>query len=278
MKRLFGTSLIALALMTATSVQAQNCSVAQFKGVYSALAKGEFLSGIPVPPQLLGPTTRVARVEVDGKGNSKLRAITSLNGVVINEEYGGIYTVNPDCTTTTTLFIPFPDGKGGNVIVPFTFSGVLSDNFQQLDIMLLDPTGSTIIINLRQQNKANCSVGDLSGGYRVEMRGFTGLPFGPALPFARLGRIAFDGKGSFSAQTNISNGGAISTDAFSGSYTVDSSCEFTIQYGGNTWAGMLMDNSTGANVMVTGPTIIPAPPFPPLPVAGVVISGTLEKQ
>ena len=187
MKTLFGTSLMAFSLMALPGAQAQNCSEAQFKGVYSALAKGEFLSGIPVPPQLLGPTTRVARVEVDGKGNSKLRAITSLNGIVINEEYGGIYTVNSDCTTTTTLFIPFPDGKGGNVIVPFTFIGVLSDNFQQLDIMLLDPTGSTIIINLRQQNRANCSARDLSGGYRVEMRGFTGLPFGPAVPFAWSG-------------------------------------------------------------------------------------------
>src|SRR5262249_47499832 len=86
MKTLFGASLIALAFITATSAQAQNCSVAQFKGVYSALAKGEFLSGIPVPPELLGPTTRIARVEVDGEGTSKLRATTSLNGIIVNEE------------------------------------------------------------------------------------------------------------------------------------------------------------------------------------------------
>ena len=283
MKTLFGSSLLALVLMAAPDAQAQNCSNAQFKGVYSALAKGEFLSGIPVPPFLLGPTTRIGRVEVDGKGHATLQAITSLNGVVLPEEYGGSYNVNPDCTTTTVLNIPFPNGAGGNSIVPFTFTGVLSDNFQQLEILLVDPAGSTIIITLRQQNKATCSASDLRGGYRVEMRGVTGVPFGPglpfagpAVPFARLGRIVFDGKEAFSAQTNFSNGGAITqNDSFSGSYSVDSSCKLTMNYGaGNTWTGFLMDNSAGANVMVTGPTVA----FGPFPLAGVVISGTLKKQ
>ena len=274
MRTLFGASLIALAFLAVPSAQAQICTESQFRGVYSALAKGEFVSGLPLPPQLLGPTTRIGRVEVDGRGNSLLRAITSLNGIVVPEDYGGTYTVNPDCTTTTILNIPFPGIPG---TIPFTFTGILSDNFKQLDIQLVNPTGSTIIITLRQQNRANCSSSDLRGGHRVEMRGVTGVPIGPAVPFARLGRVVFDGQGTFSAQTTVSNGGTISADNFSGSYTVASSCEFTMNYGGgNTWQGVLMDNSSAANLMVTGPTIIP--PGIPFPVAGVVISGTLKKQ
>ena len=144
-------------------------------------------------------------------------------------------------------------------------------------MILVNPPGSTIIISLRQQNKGSCSVGDLNGGYTIEMRGTTGLPAGPAVPFARLGRVVFDGQGTFSTQSTVSSGGKLGPDNFSGSYTVQSSCEFTMNYGGgNTWAGVLMDKSTAANIMVTGPTVFP--PGIPFPVAGLVVSGTLRKQ
>jgi hypothetical protein len=268
MAKLLAGALI-FAFMAVPYVQAQNCNNSQFKGVYSALAQGEFIAGLPAP--LAGPTTRIGRVEADGKGNSSIRAITSLNGIVITEEYQGTYTVNPDCTSRVILNIPFP-GLG---IIPFTFNGIISDHFQQYDIFLVDPPGSTVGISLRQQNRGACSASDLRGGYAVSMRGVTNLPLGPAVPFARLGRIVFDGKGAFTAETTVSNGGAIAADNFNGTYSVNGLCEMTMSFGaGNTWSGVLKDNSSGANLMVTGPTVL----FNGFPLLGSVISGTLTGQ
>jgi hypothetical protein len=262
--------LLFVALIAAQLGQAQNCKISQYKGVYSALATGEFLPASGLPAFLLGPTVRVGRVVGDGNGNAQIRAITSLNGAVLGEEYGGTYLVNPDCTTEITLNVPFL-----GVTIPFHFKGVLSDNFKQHDLILLNPVGSTVMITLRAQNRASCSVGDLNGGWGVKMRGFVGLAPGvPGLPVARLGRIVFDGAGAFSAETTHIVDGVISPESFSGTYTVNPFCELKMSYNGNTWAGVLMDNSTGAHIMesVESPSEL-VPSF-----LGSAVAGTLTKQ
>jgi len=223
---------------------------------------------------LAGPTVRIGRVENDGKGNVHVRAIASLNGFVFAEEYPGVLTVNPDCTTEVTFDIPFPVFG----IVPLAFKGVISDNFRQHDIILDTigggPPASTVIISLRQQNRSNCSNRDLRGGYALNMRGFTDTLPGPPVPFVRLGQIVFDGWGTFSARTHYSDGsGPLFPDHFNGTYAVSPSCEFTMSYDGNTWAGDLMDNSSAANLMVS----VPNPALDPFPL-GVAVSGTLTRQ
>ena len=245
------------------------CNNARFKGVYSALAKGEF--NLPLLGPLNGPTTRIGRVQVDGKGNSEISAITSLNGVVLKESYEGNYTINSDCTARVVLLIPFP-GAG---ILRFEFAGVVSDDFHQMDIMLVNPPGSTVGLTLRRQaDETNCSDKDLNGGYVVDMRGYTNLLTPPATSFYRLGRVVFDGKGRFTAQTNTSTAGNVEPDSFSGFYSVDRSCIFTMSYGREEWSGLLKDNSTNAVVIVSGPVMTTRDPL----ALGVVVAGTLTKQ
>ena len=260
MKTLFVAPMLILGLVAPPRAHAQKCQNSQYKGVYSALALGDFITLPGLPPPLLGPTTRLGRVEVDGKGNAKVHAITSLNGFILEEDYTGTYVVYPDCTIDVILNIPFP-GAG---IIPFQFKGVFSENLQQLDIMLVNPPGSTVTLTLTQQNRANCTSNDLSGGYAVNMRGYTGLPVSPTL-FSRLGRLQFNGVDGFSAETFTSSGGTIAADNFSGTYSVDPSCAFTMSYAGNIWSGVLMDNSSEANIMLTNP-------------GGTTVSGTLKKQ
>jgi hypothetical protein len=106
------------------------------------------------------------------------------------------------------------------------------------------------------------------------MRGFTGVLPGPPTPFVRLGQVVFDGWGTFSARTHFSDGsGPLLAEDFNGTYAVNSSCELTMSYDGNTWAGVLMDNGGGANVMVS----VPNPSLDPIPL-GIVVSGTLKRQ
>ena len=273
-------SLILPAILLALLVpeaQAQKCNLSQTKGIFSALATGS-ISVFPPPLGILaGPTTRVGRVDNDGKGNVHLSAVTSLNGFVLAEEYDGVLVVNPDCSTEVNFLIPFPLIG----FLPFQFVGATSDNFRQQDIILASigggPPASTVTITLRQQPRSNCSNGDLKGVYVVNMRGTTELFSGSPKPFVRLGQVTFDGVGAFSANTSVSDGsGPLVPDAFAGAYSVQSSCEFTMNYSGNTWAGMLSDNGQAANLMVSVPNP-PVPPADPAPL-GQVVAGRLIKQ
>jgi hypothetical protein len=302
MRTLFGTTLVALAMLSGPAAHAQSpvdnpnrvtdaltayvndlrkpvkeqavprpliCNNSRFKGVYAAVAKGEF--NLPLLGPLNGPTTRIGRVQVDGLGNSEISAITSLNGVVLKESYEGMYTIFVDCTARVVLNIPFP-GVG---FIPFEFAGVVSDDFHQMDIMLVNPTGSTVGLTLRRQaDETNCSNSDLNGGYTVDLRGYTNLASPPATSFYRMGRAVFDGKGGFVAQTNASTAGAIGPDNFSGSYSVDRSCFFTMSYGKEEWTGIIRDNSTNAVIIVSGPVLTTDQPL----ALGVVVSGTLTRQ
>ena len=251
------------------TTQALTCSNARFKGVYGAIAKGEFNLAALGP--LNGPTTRIGRVQVDGLGNSEISAITSLNGFVLKESYEGHYSIDANCVVDVVLLIPFP-GVG---FIPFQFAGVVSDNFNQMDIQLVNPQGSTVGLTLRRQgDETNCSARDLNGGYAIDLRGITNLLTPPATSFFRLGRVVFDGTGRFTAQTNTSTAGAIAADNFSGTYEVERNCFFKMSFGNDEWTGLIRDNSTNAVVIVSGPVLTTIDPIP----LGVVISGTLTKQ
>lgn len=240
------------ALFSGQALLAQECSNSDFKGVYGAQASGSFL-GVPgIPP---GPTVRAGRVEVDGKGKAAIKAVVSIGGLVLQEDYGGNYTINPDCTASVTLLVPFP---GVPAPIPFRFTGVLSDNGQQQDIILVDPPGTTVRITLRKQRKARCSVTDLSGTYTVNMSGYSlfqvGLP--PNSEFARVGKIEFDGKGGFTAATRASRGGGLVSEDLAGTYEVASDCTFSMSYRDlftHTWSGMLTDNSAAGYLMASAP-------------------------
>jgi hypothetical protein len=107
---------------------------------------------------------------------------------------------------------------------------------------------------------------------------------GPAGPFARQGSMEFDGHGGFSGAMIGSFSGQVFTppvtpgaqpntrpvfskQAFSGQYTVDSTCSLVIKFNlgnqANTWTGALTDE--GAVILETAP-------------AGAVIAGTLKQQ
>lgn len=245
------------------------CTTSDYKGVFSAVALGEFIStppGIPV-----GPTARIGRVEADGNGNARIHAVLSLNGVILEEDYGGLYSVKQDCTMEVVLMIPFP---GVPAPVPFRFSGMLADGGREAVIILLDPPGSTVRIALRKQRRETCSVMDLLGSYALNMSGSN--VFQPGMSpgaFARVGRVQFDlafGRlPAFRATTQASFGGRIVAEDFSGQYSVDAQCNVVMSYStpdnSHVWSGMIMDDGAGVNLIVKAP-------------AGAVITGTLKAQ
>jgi hypothetical protein len=242
----------------------QPCTDSNFQGAYGALASGEFLV---VPPGIpAGPTVRVGRVQVDGVGNARIDAVTSLNGFVLAESYGGTYSIDSDCTMNVTLLIPFP---GAPQPIPFTFFGMLAENGQRADILLVNPPGSTVRISLRKQSRGGCSEQTLSGGYLLNMAGVNiNQPGSAAGPSARLGRVVFDGRGGFTANTRVSIRGEISSQSFSGSYAITEACNVTMRYTAGesyTWTGVVVANGSGVNLIVSDPP-------------GAAIGATLTRQ
>jgi hypothetical protein len=240
------------------------CRNSDYRGVFGAVALGDFIT--PPPGIPAGPTVRIGRVEADGNGNASIRATLSLNGVIVREDYGGTYSINPDCTVNVTLLIPFP---GAPAPIPFKFFGMLADDGRELGIILLEPAGTSVRITLRKQRHDDCANGDLSGGYLLNMSGVNAfLPNVAQGHFARLGRVKFDGKGAFTANTRVSYAGRIVEESFAGVYSVDSNCTVSMAYTLGqpfTWSGMIRDNSAAVDFMVSEPM-------------GAAITGSLKQQ
>jgi hypothetical protein len=130
----------------------------------------------------------------------------------------------------------------------------------------------------------------LSGNYAVQ---FTGNVFLPAPfntvngPFARNGRVNFDGIGNFSAVVVANYNGTVSRDQFSGTYIVNPDNTFTLSINNlpipaipagipNTFTfdGVLADNGHIAKIILSGVSVGGQPQTN----IGSVITGELVKQ
>jgi len=236
-----------------------NCDAKQFKGSYTLLASGNIPLS-PIPP-LNGPFGRVGLWAADGNGSLHVQTTASYNGIIFPETFDGTYGVTGDCVVTMNVFVPLPDTPPG-FLLPVTLQGVLSDGGRSVTAMLVSPQGTVIHGNLRRRDNDNCSSAGIaarlaSGAYVVELSGaIINQPPNFAGPFTRVGSVSFDRNGGFTANTNASYGGAIFPEGFSGTYSVDASCNITMNYSLGqpyTWQGPLTDDGSGADLMVTSP-------------------------
>lgn len=253
MKSYLFTTLAFLTTFSVTqSLQARPCDNRDYQGTYSVIGTGGVNFGSPLD----GPFARAGRAVGDGAGNALAATTASYNGYIFAEPYSGTYIVSPDCTIRFDMLIPVP----GGITLPVVLKGVISDNGNEVPIMLASPQGVSIQIVLRRQtkNKPSCSVRDLQGGFALDMTGTTNLPAPAGGPFTRVGPVVFDGKGAFTAATLASYNGGIVTEDLTGSYTVTPECDLQMHYTYGqtyTWSGTLSDNSTGATLILTEPNL-----------------------
>ena len=240
--------------------QAQPCSNNDFKGVYSALVTGSFIS--PPPGIPAGPTVRAGRVAVDGNGIAAVVAVLSLDGLILPENYGGTYTISSDCSASVILQVPFP---GSPAPVPFAFTGMLANAGEMMNLILVNPQGTDLRIVLHKQRKTSCTAGDLNGSYSLSMAGTVFNWFlTPAGLFARVGKVVFDGVGTLTATVNTSYAGLVEAESIAGTYTMDPNCTFNATLNASnekSWFGVMADTANGANLISSSP--------------GSVITGTL---
>ena len=118
----------ALSVIVTSAAAAVDDSHCGLKGTYAYTGFGYTYNGNPLGFPA-GYITATGTVTFDGNGNAFIRQAEVINGVLINAnaEYTGTYTINSDCTFTTTLF--------GIT----AFAGVVADNGKQIRAMISIP-------------------------------------------------------------------------------------------------------------------------------------------
>ena len=119
---------VTFALTVADSAQAEDavCSTARAAGTYGVSDSGTVVG--------IGPRAAVALLTLDAAGNIKGKVTASLNGSVTNGTLSGTFTVNPDCTGTTTFgeFDP-----SGNLMITATVALVWDNNMREFRFLFI---------------------------------------------------------------------------------------------------------------------------------------------
>lgn len=117
------------------------CSLARAAGDYGVSDSGTVIG--------IGPRAAVAVLSLDARGDIKGKVTASLNGTVSNTTLSGSYTVNSDCTGTTS-FGEFD--QMGNPLLTATVDLVWDDNMREFrflftSVVLADGTSLETVIN-----------------------------------------------------------------------------------------------------------------------------------
>jgi hypothetical protein len=163
--------------------------------------------------RVVGPITAVGRIDYDGQGNFVNPTTASVNGVISTSTEIGTYTVNSDCTGSEVA----TDGAHYNFVI--TPDG---SRFDWISTVPGRVVSGTAIRLTRRLDDVLCPLGNetLHGNYISRA---TGTIVGVG-PITAVGRIDYDGQGSFVNPFTASVNGVISEATEIGTYTVNSDC------------------------------------------------------
>jgi hypothetical protein len=268
-----------LVLAAALPVLAQEsgapCNLGTFKGVYSLVVTGQIINEPSVPIPQPAVVSRVGRAVADGNGNITFEQRGSYFGIPSAENAVGTYTVTSDCFITFIINAPPP------VSFPVIFEGTTMASGDSLTIMQIDPDGTTVKVNSKRVQNV-CAWEDLKGTYMLDLKG--AIPPTATLPpdfgslvigndaiagdYQELGVLTFrpptgtdlaaGNPGTITGKTTTSYHGALDTQSWSGTYTIDKECRvnasFTKHAGaaGNldfTWWGVLADQGRDLRIV-----------------------------
>ena len=140
------TFLATMLLSMAPSAQAQQCSMAGVAGKYGFTLTGTLLLPTgPVPAAAVGTATLKADGTISGT------EARNVGGGFANETFTGTFTVNPDCTGTST--VKFFD-ESGALVRTSVISLVFDDSMRELRVVqqsltLPDGTNVPVVITAK---------------------------------------------------------------------------------------------------------------------------------
>lgn len=236
----------------------RGCTNGSLKGDFGFTAKGVTLSGSPLPGPLQGPFASSGTASFDGKGRFTLTAASSFNGLVQPTAVGGTYSVNRDCTYTSTA-------ENG-----VTFQAVIVEEGRE--VLILQTTPGVVITGVAQAQGARrvsddaygwkqtrCNNFTINAAYGFLAEGQAGAPTLPpdmAGPLAGVGTVTFRPNGMFALTATRSVNGVLDSPALSlkGSYTVDWDCTLKMYFEvGFTFSGAIVDGGDEINLIETDP-------------------------
>jgi len=128
--------LLTVAVAAPAHADDQSCSLARAAGTYGVSDSGTIVG--------VGLRAAVALLTLDGEGNIQGTVTASLNGGVSSTTLSGTYSVNSDCTGTTTFG---EYDSSGNLLVTATVALVWDDNmgvFRFLFTSAVQPDGTVL--------------------------------------------------------------------------------------------------------------------------------------
>jgi len=122
-RSLFGLLLLACVSVWATPVQAAHCSLSSVAGKY-----GFTLNGVVILPTGPVPIAAIGKAVLDAGGSVSGTEARTVGGGYADETFTGTYTVNADCTGTTTLQF----FESGNLVRTSILSIVFDNNEREI--------------------------------------------------------------------------------------------------------------------------------------------------
>jgi len=214
--RAFRASLLATALVLlvggnlGAAERGLSCSPADLNGAFATLPQGVILGG-----PLAGHFVGVGLLTFDGKSKWTGTASSSFNGGIIP-----VFTVAGDFTVTSDCFISIHD-----TVLDIRFEGYFTKD--KKEAMFVESDNGTVTTNvLHRLPPTSCRTRDLSGEWEIQA---TGTVVG-AGQYAQIGRLTFDGNGSFSGKTGSSTAGSFVRHDVTGTYVMNADCTFAATF------------------------------------------------
>ncbi len=194
--------------------QAESCSTATLNGTYTYLLKGAvYLSTY----ETFSPFTDMGNLTINGSGSLSGSSSASFAGDILPRTITGTYTVNSNCTGSTTLT--------DNVIGTTHFNFSISNNGQSMT--LIEADSGYVVSGDAHPLQSACSNASINGLYGFSIGGFFIDSNGNSDNYADTGQLTFNGSGALSINDTVSEGGNITSRSISGTYSLSSNCTGT---------------------------------------------------
>ncbi len=193
------------------------CSLATLKGRYIFAYDGFNVSGPAAADRL--PFASAGHETYNGDGTVSGFSTTSSNGVASAAAYSGTYTLDGDCSGTTTL----TDESG----VTTHYVIVVQQNGLVVGYVGTDANVVTAGYESRRSgDQGACTPQTLQGTYIYANDGFTtgGGTSTQRSPFAQAGVEVYRGDGTMSGSATGSSNGEVTQVSYDGTYAIASDC------------------------------------------------------